>query len=65
MGIGRLIGSPSTIGEAALPAALSKPFLLKINRMIGHCNIVAFGAARGLRRSIEMRELDVTAKMIH
>ena len=30
-----LIGSPSMIGEGALPAALSKPFLLKIILMVG------------------------------
>jgi hypothetical protein len=35
VGIGRLIGSPSMIGEGTLPAALSKPFLLKITLMIG------------------------------
>ena len=30
VGIGRLIGSPLMIGEGNLPAALSKPFLLKL-----------------------------------
>src|SRR5262249_49921851 len=30
VGIGRLIGAPSMIGEGTLAAALSKPFLLKI-----------------------------------
>jgi hypothetical protein len=35
VGIGRLIGSPSMIGEGALPAVLSKPFLLKIILMVG------------------------------
>lgn len=32
-GIGRLKGTPSTIGEAPPPAALSKPFLLNIIRI--------------------------------
>jgi hypothetical protein len=32
-GIGRLTGFPPTIGEGPPPAALSKPFLLKIIRM--------------------------------
>jgi hypothetical protein len=33
VGMKRLIGSPSMIGEGAFPAELSKPFLLKINFM--------------------------------